>query len=87
VHFVSHNDLFPFVNRYETPKTLGIDRMVLAAEPQSNTKYNRLVIDAGTCVTYDFIDENDNYIGGAIAPGLRWLRYESLHALPLNSLC
>jgi type III pantothenate kinase len=30
VHFVSHNDLFPFVNRYETPKTLGIDRMVLA---------------------------------------------------------
>jgi type III pantothenate kinase len=28
--FVSHNDLFPFVNRYETPKTLGIDRMVLA---------------------------------------------------------
>jgi type III pantothenate kinase len=31
VHFVSHNDPFPFVNEYETPQTLGIDRMVLAA--------------------------------------------------------
>jgi type III pantothenate kinase len=46
--------------------------MVLAAELQQYPKYNRLVIDAGTCVTYDFIDENDNYIGGAIAPGLRF---------------
>jgi type III pantothenate kinase len=41
-------------------------------------KQNRLVIDAGTCITYDFIDNNDNYLGGAISPGIR-LRYESLH--------
>jgi type III pantothenate kinase len=80
IHFVSHDDLFPFNNQYETPKTLGIDRMVLAAGATIQyPKCNRLVIDAGTCVTYDFIDENDNYLGGAIAPGLR-LRYESLHA-------
>jgi type III pantothenate kinase len=39
---------------------------------------NRLVIDAGTCITYDFIDEDNNYYGGAISPGIR-LRYESLH--------
>ena len=90
VHFVSHEDAFPFRNCYATPKTLGIDRMVLAtgATIQFPSK-NRLVIDAGTCVTYDFIDENDNYLGGAIAPGLR-LRYESLHnftaKLPLLSL-
>ena len=90
VHFVSHDDVFPFHNRYETPKTLGIDRMVLAAG--ATIQYpgcNRLVIDAGTCITYDFIDDNDNYLGGAIAPGLR-LRYESLHAftakLPLLSV-
>lgn len=48
-----------------------------------------MVIDAGTCVTYDFIDEENNYLGGAIAPGLR-LRYEVLHnftaKLPLLSL-
>ena len=90
IHFVSHNDKFPFVNCYETPQTLGIDRMVLAAGATLQYPHqNRLVIDAGTCVTYDFIDENDNYLGGAISPGLR-LRYESLHhftaKLPLLTL-
>ncbi len=70
---------FPFENKYETPKTLGIDRMVLAAGATLQyPKQNRLVIDAGTCVTYDFIDQDDNYLGGAISPGLR-LRYEALH--------
>lgn len=79
IHFVSHNDPFPFFNGYETPQTLGIDRMVLASGATLQfPNRNRLVIDVGTCVTYDFIDENNNYLGGAITTGLR-LRYEALH--------
>ena len=90
VHFITHNSTFPFHNKYETPHSLGIDRMVLASGAVLNfPKQNRLVIDAGTCITYDFIDENDNYLGGAISPGIR-LRYESLHhftaKLPLLTL-
>ncbi|WP_447635876.1 type III pantothenate kinase [Flavobacterium microcysteis] len=90
VHFISHEDSFPFINLYETPKTLGMDRMVLAAGAVLQFPgQNRLVIDAGTCITYDFVDENDNYLGGAISPGLR-LRYEALHnftaRLPLLEL-
>jgi len=90
VHFFTHEDAFPFHNKYATPKTLGIDRMILSAGATLQfPKQNRLVIDAGTCITYDFIDENDNYLGGAISPGLR-LRYESLHnftaRLPLLTL-
>ncbi|PWB24913.1 type III pantothenate kinase [Flavobacterium sp. HTF] len=90
IHFLTHEDVFPFINKYATPKTLGIDRMVLAAGATLQfPKQNRLVIDAGTCITYDFIDENDHYLGGAISPGLR-LRYESLHnftaRLPLLTL-
>jgi len=90
VHFISHEDPFPFINLYETPKTLGMDRMVLAAGAVLQFPgQNRLVIDAGTCITYDFVDENDNYLGGAISPGLR-LRYEALHnftaRLPLLEL-
>ncbi len=87
IHFISHTDTFPFLNAYATPNTLGIDRMVLAAG--ASLRYpnqNRLVIDAGTCITYDFISQDDVYLGGAISPGLR-LRYQSLHnytaALPL----
>ncbi|PVX46272.1 type III pantothenate kinase [Flavobacterium sp. 103] len=79
VWFVSNEDAFPFTNNYATPKTLGIDRMVLAAGATLQFQgKNRLIIDAGTCVTYDFVDEMDVYHGGAISPGLR-LRYESLH--------
>ncbi|WPR72542.1 type III pantothenate kinase [Flavobacterium sp. NG2] len=90
VHFVSHNDAFPFINKYETPHTLGIDRMVLAAGAVLKyPKQNRLVIDAGTCITYDFIDAADNYLGGAITPGLN-LRYKALNdytsKLPLLEL-
>ena len=90
VHFISNKDPFPFQNKYATPQTLGIDRMVLAAGATLQfPNQNRLVIDAGTCVTYDFIDQDNNYLGGAIAPGLR-LRYESLHnytaKLPLLAL-
>jgi len=90
LHFVSHQDVFPFINKYETPLTLGIDRMVLAAGATLQyPNQNRLVIDAGTCITYDFIDVDNNYLGGAISPGLR-LRYEVLHnftsKLPLLSL-
>ncbi|MDR7208306.1 type III pantothenate kinase [Flavobacterium piscis] len=90
VHFLTHEDHFPFINKYATPKTLGIDRMVLAAGATLQfPNKNRLVIDAGTCITYDFIDEFDNYLGGAISPGLR-LRYEALHnytaRLPLLNL-
>ncbi|KRD11841.1 type III pantothenate kinase [Flavobacterium sp. Root901] len=90
VHFFTHEDIFPFNNKYATPKTLGIDRMILAAGAALQfPKQNRLVVDAGTCITYDFIDENDNYLGGAISPGLR-LRYEALHnftaRLPLLTL-
>jgi type III pantothenate kinase len=77
--FVTNKFNFPFQNHYATPLTLGIDRMVLAAGAVFQyPNQNRLIIDAGTCVTYDFVDNNNNYLGGAISPGIR-LRYESLH--------
>ena len=76
---IDHNSLFPFHNKYATPATLGIDRMVLAAGAVlSFPGKNRLVMDAGTCITYDFIDANNNYFGGAISPGLM-MRYEAMH--------
>jgi type III pantothenate kinase len=90
VHFINQQSAFPFNNLYQTPLTLGIDRMVLSAGAVLQyQKKNRLIIDAGTCVTYDFIDEFDNYHGGAISPGLQ-LRYKALNdytaRLPLLAL-
>lgn len=87
---VNRDFAFPFKNNYATPATLGIDRMVLAAGAVLQYPgQNRLVIDAGTCITYDFIDANDVYQGGAISPGPR-LQYAAMHnftaKLPLLSL-
>ena len=77
--FITHETPFPFINGYATPLTLGIDRMVLASGAVlSFPETNRLVVDAGTCITYDFVDADNRYLGGAISPGIR-LRYESLH--------
>jgi type III pantothenate kinase len=79
IHFISHDSKFPFQNLYATPETLGIDRMVLSAGAVIQfPNQNRVVIDAGTCITYDFINAENHYLGGAISPGIR-LRYEALH--------
>ncbi len=79
IQYLTKECKFPFINTYSTPNTLGIDRMVLAAGAVLEyPNQNRLVIDIGTCITYDFIDENNNYLGGAISPGIR-LRYESMN--------
>lgn len=78
IHEIVRTDAFPFLNAYTTPETLGLDRMVLAAGAVLQfPKQNRLVIDAGTCITYDFISADDVYLGGAISPGLQ-MRYRSL---------
>lgn len=84
VTIVTHNSLIPYKNLYATPHTLGIDRIVLAAG--ATLKYpgqSRLVIDAGTCITYDFINNQDQYHGGAISPGIG-LRYKSLNDYTAN---
>ena len=49
---------------------------------------NVLIIDAGSCITYDFINEKNQYLGGAISPGIN-MRFKSLNnytsKLPLIS--
>ena len=69
----------PFRNNYKTLNSLGQDRLALVSSavfnyPNSNT----LIIDVGTCITYDFVDSKNVYYGGAISPGIN-LRYSSLN--------
>ena len=74
----------PFENLYKTPKTLGVDRIALVcASIRQFSDKNVLIIDAGTCVTYDFINSDNEYLGGAISPGIR-VRYKSLNNLTAN---
>jgi type III pantothenate kinase len=87
---LDHQTPIPIINLYKTPVTLGKDRlaMVVAANHLFPEK-NCLVIGAGTCITYDFIDASGNYYGGAISPGIQ-MRFKALHnftsKLPLISI-
>ena len=79
VHILDQKSKTPFKNSYATPQTLGVDRIALAtAAFYHNPKGNTLVIDAGTCITYDMINDIGEYLGGGISPGLA-MRYKALH--------
>lgn len=68
----------PIKNCYKTPKTLGKDR--LSAVVGANfllPNTNILIVDAGTAITFDFIDAQKNYYGGAISPGVS-MRFRAL---------
>jgi len=80
----------PIINLYKTPETLGKDR--LASVVAAYSLYcgeNVLVVDAGTCITYDIVNAKGEYYGGSISPGLN-MRFKALHTftgkLPLVSL-
>ncbi len=69
----------PIKLSYTTPQTLGVDR--IAAACGAYLKYPNedcLVIDAGTCINYEFLDHNKTYHGGAISPGIS-MRFEAMH--------
>lgn len=64
---------------YETPHTLGVDRLaaVCGAQELFPAK-NCLIIDAGTCINYELLDAQGVYHGGAISPGIS-MRFEAMH--------
>jgi type III pantothenate kinase len=69
----------PTTNLYATPSTLGVDRLAgVCGARQLFPGKNCLVIDAGTCITYDFIDKDGNYHGGGISPGLS-MRFQAVN--------
>jgi type III pantothenate kinase len=80
----------PINNLYRSKATLGNDRLAAAAGGASMFPgEDVLVITAGTCITYDFVNSRKEYLGGAISPGIT-MRLQALHTftgkLPLISL-
>ena len=69
----------PITNRYATPETLGVDRIAGVCGAQSLfPNKSCLVIDCGTCITFDILDASGHFLGGAISPGLR-MRFQAVH--------
>lgn len=69
----------PIMNAYSSPDSLGADRLGLAvAAHMLNPDKNNLVISLGTCITYNFVQKNKTFRGGAISPGLH-MRLKAMH--------
>ena len=84
IRILSSSTKVPFINLYQTPKTLGIDRIALAAAAVTQfSEKNVLVIDAGSCITFDLITSKKEYLGGAISPGIK-MRFQSLNYFTAN---
>lgn len=77
---VSDKLKYPFEILYTTPATLGRDRLAAVSAVYSLYRgHSNLIIDAGTCITYDFISKEGQYIGGNIAPGID-MRLKAMNA-------
>lgn len=69
----------PIKNKYRTPQTLGTDRLAAAvAAAMRFPGRDVLVVDAGTCITYELVTSAGEYLGGNISPGVH-MRLEALH--------
>lgn len=84
VYSITKDTRLPFENEYQS-NSLGVDRKSLVTGALNFKDENQaiLIVSLGTCITYDYLDASNTYLGGAISPGIK-LRYESLHNFTQN---
>jgi type III pantothenate kinase len=78
-HKLSASTILPFTTPVGKPETIGADRLALAAAAvYFYSGKNNLVIGLGSCVTYNFINKYNSFLGGSISPGME-MRFKSLN--------
>ena len=78
-HKLSHLSKLPFTTPVGKPETIGADRLALsAAVVYFFPKQHNLVIGMGSCITYNFINADHEFLGGGISPGME-MRMKSLN--------
>jgi type III pantothenate kinase len=78
---LTYKSQLPFQNLYQTPETLGVDRIAAMAEAAFAFPNEAvLVFDIGTCMTIDFLHPDGRYYGGNISPGIE-MRWKSMHVM------
>jgi type III pantothenate kinase len=78
-HKLSSSSKLNFTTPVSKPETIGADRLALcAAAVHFHPGKNNLVIGLGSCITYNFINQHHQFLGGAISPGME-MRFKSMH--------
>ena len=77
-HKLSHLTKANFTTPVGKPETIGADRLALsAAAVHFYPKQNNLVVALGSCITYNFINQYHQFIGGSISPGME-MRFKAM---------
>ena len=78
-HKLSHLSKLPFTLPVGKPESMGADRIAIAAASVFLfPKQNNLAIGLGTCITFNFINQQHQVMGGSISPGME-MRFEAMH--------
>ncbi|MEO8772437.1 MAG: type III pantothenate kinase, partial [Ferruginibacter sp.] len=78
-HKLSSKTKLNFTNPVNKPETIGADRLALvAAAVHFFPQKNNLVIALGSCITYNFVNQYHQFLGGSISPGMD-MRFRAMH--------
>ena len=78
-HKISHTSALNFTTSISKPETIGADRLCLiAAAVNLFPKQNNLIIGLGSCITYNFLNQEHQFMGGSISPGMD-MRFKAMH--------
>ena len=78
-HKLTDQTKLPFTIPVAKPETVGADRLAIAAATINLfPKKNNLAIGLGSCITYNFINQSNELLGGAISPGVE-MRFKAMH--------
>ncbi len=78
-HRLNHTSQLPLTTPVGKPETIGADRLALVAAAVDLFPHSHnLVIGLGTCITYNFINNQHEFLGGSISPGMN-MRFRAMH--------
>jgi len=78
-HKLSASTKINFTTPVGKPETIGADRLALvAAAVHFYSKKNNLIIGLGSCITYNFVNQYHQFLGGGISPGMD-MRFKAMH--------
>ncbi|MGE5518887.1 MAG: type III pantothenate kinase [Candidatus Dadabacteria bacterium] len=78
-HKLSNTSKLPFTIPVGKPESVGADRLAIcAASVYLFPGRNNLAIGMGSCITFNFINQQHEFLGGAISPGME-MRFRAMH--------
>jgi type III pantothenate kinase len=78
-HKLGHTSKLPFTTPVGKPETIGADRLAIcAASVDLFPQHHNLAIGLGTCITYNYINQAHEFLGGSISPGMN-MRFRAMH--------